>query len=543
MSTDIVAPERRGWRRRLVPDSWAVTLTMAVILVVATLLRVLGNRWGLPMRLHPDEWAVVDGVIDMARRNSFEPPWNLRPDHVEMKLDYVAFAGYAQLFRGQSIEAAFAADPSPFFVIARSMTALFGVGTVVLAFLVGRRISALTGLVAAGLFALFPSFVKHAHYATPDVPLTFAVMLTVYALMRYLDNPAARSLLLASFGVALGVGIKYPGAVAAAMIAVVVVLAAVRDRAWLRVVRHGVLSIAGVAGFLFLISPVLFTNASGVWSDFTANTEFNWFGVQQLGFVGNLRFYFSDYSYDAGVLLMLLTLVGVAVAVVRRDLRTVPWLTGVLLWLALSAVAVHWDRWGLPMYVTPLLFAALGLSFLVETWWASRAKWAVLAVTAVVGLQLFAGAAVYVAQLLASDTRPVALAYSEKHGITPRESAFEGYTQFDPDEPKVIFKQLDERGGELVAFTKTRRPAKYVVLSSGMFSRVLGKPGYPTENDLYEQIFDTYTEVHKFVPAVPGARSVWEPLAIWRRLQLVRDLAGGDMWGPEIRIYRVPADR
>ena len=129
--TEATTPTRRritwpaGFDRK-----WQARSLLVLILLVAALLRVVGTRFGFPLLVHPDEWAVVDGVIDMAKRNSFEPPWSYRPDHVEMKTDYILFAGYAAMFKHVAIEVAFARDPIPFYWIARLATAAFGVATV-----------------------------------------------------------------------------------------------------------------------------------------------------------------------------------------------------------------------------------------------------------------------------------------------------------------------------------------------------------------------------------------------------------------------------
>jgi len=536
-STVQVRSRSGGWLRKRL----TVTRTaLAAILVIATVVRVVGSRWGLPMLLHPDEWAVVDGVIDMARRNSFEPPWLLRPDHVEMKLDYLAFAGYAQLFRGMSTEAAFALDPAPFYVIARLMTAAFGVGTVVLAYLIGRRLTPLVGLVAAGLFAIFPPFVRHAHFATPDVPLTFALMLMIYALMRYLATASWASLLTASFAVAMAIAIKYPGGIGALTIALVVVLAAVRDRSWLRILTHGVGSAAGVVGFLFLISPVLFTNISGVRAELEIQAAGDRFGMEDLGLGGNLWYYLSQYAHASGLLLLALALVGLIVVVRRREVETVTWLTGVMVWVALSTMSMHWERWGFPMYVTPMLLAAVGLATLIERFWSAKARWFPVTVAVAVFAQLLIGTAAVLAGLLAPDTRAPALAFAQERGIRADNSAFEGYSPFLPGHPAAIFDQVRKVDGNLQQLTEEGAPARYVVLSSSMYGRVLGKPGYESERQFYQRIFDDYTEIKDFVPTGPGQPSLWEPVAVVRNLRYIRAVAGGGMSGPQIRIFEVP---
>ncbi|MCW2764437.1 MAG: Dolichyl-phosphate-mannose-protein mannosyltransferase [Nocardioides sp.] len=540
VNADRAAIRRRGVQESLRDRVWQARITLGVILLVAAALRVIGSRFGFPLLVHPDEKAIVDGVIDMARRNSFEPPWSLRPDHVEMKVDYLAFTAYAGPFRGMSVESAFAADPVPFYWIARLMTAAFGVATVVLAYLVGRRSSRRAGLVAATLFALFPAFVRDAHYATPDVPLTFALMLMIYALMRYLGSASWGSLLWASFAVALAIAIKYPGAVGAVAVGVVVVVASVRDRAWRRMVTHALGSAAALIGFLFLISPVLFTNFVNVRHELDVQSRGGRLANSDFGAIGNMWYYATLYADTAGLLLLLLAAVGMVVVVARRRLEAIPWFTGVLVWVSLSTLPMTWERWGLPMWVTPLLLAAAGFDYLLERLTSQRLRWIPLAGGTVVLLQLAASSLAVVAGLLAPDTRLASLAFADSRGIQPRESIFEGYTPFLPGTFRLFFEQVRKDGDGYALLTSQGKPASYVVLSSGMYERVMADPAYPEGQRIYRWILDNGQQVRQFQPVAEAEPTALEPLSIVRNFQLIRDLAAGGMTGPVIKFLAVP---
>lgn len=534
----LIAPDETAVRDAP-PPRLRTGVVLSAILAVAALVRVLGSRWGFPLTLHPDEWAVVDGVIDMARRNSFEPALFMRPDHLEMKVDFIAFAGFAHLFRGTSIEAAFAADPTTFYWIARLVTAAFGVASVALAFLIGRQWSRRTGLVAAALFAVFPLFVTNAHYATPDVPLTFTVLLLIYACMRYLETTSWASLLVACSAVSLAIAIKYPGALGCLMIALVVTVAARRDRTWRRLLGHGAASITAVLGFLFLISPVLFTNLSGVRAAIDEESRDSHFGAATLGTWGNLKFYVETYTQGAGIVLLTFGIIGAIVVVRRRDLRALPLVAGLVFWVALSALPLHWERWGLPMDVTPLLLAAIGI---VTVWqWSAtnRWRWAVLAASVLVAVQLCVGTAATLAALLAPDTRSSSLAFARENGITPQNSVFDGYSPFLPGHPAVLFQQFATVNGGPVPVTKGGDPATYVVLSSSMYNRFIKASGYPTEAARYRYLFDNLDQVASFEP-VPAARpSILEPISIVRNLRAVFEYAGGGPTGPTIVVLEV----
>jgi hypothetical protein len=515
---------------------------LALIILLAAVTRVLGTRFGFPLLAHPDEFAVVDAVIDMAKRNSFEPPWSYRPDHVEMKLDYVVFAAYAALVKGQSIEAAFAADPLPFYHLARLVTAVFGVATVGLAYLIGARWSRRVGLVAAALFALFPPFVLHAHFATPDVPLTFALMLMTYALMRYVDSTSWSSLLLACFAVALAVGIKYPGAVGAVMIALVVGSAAVRDREWRRFLVHGVVSGAATIGFLFVISPTLFTNLSGIRAELEVQSAGDRLGHPDYGLLGNLKFYASTFADSSGVVLVVLAFAGLAFVLAARRLWVLPWFTGLLVWVSLSVLPMTWERWGLPMWVTPLLLASVGLCGVWERLDHRWAKTAAVAIGALMTANLVSGSAYVVASLLASDTRNESLAWARDNGVTRQNSAYEGYTPLLPGAPALFFDQVRPVGDGYEFTTERGRPATYVVMSSGMYNRVLADPDRPEEHAIYHYVIDNFEEVATFVPTKTSLPSPWEPFSIANDLEVFSDMTSGAVSGPTIRIFRVATD-
>src|ERR1035437_1235638 len=88
---------RRNWRRTPRWD-W-VSTALTLIILGGAVVRLVGGSWGLPLELHPDEWVIFDGAIDMAKRHSFELPYYFRPDHVEMQLSNLAYLAYSYLFQ------------------------------------------------------------------------------------------------------------------------------------------------------------------------------------------------------------------------------------------------------------------------------------------------------------------------------------------------------------------------------------------------------------------------------------------------------------
>lgn len=462
-------------------------IPMVAIVLVGSVLRFIGLTWGLPARLHADEWVIFDGAVDLAARNSFEPSLFLRPDHVEIKLSYLAYAAFARLTSGVPVEVDFATDPGPYMWISRAITALFGVAMIVLAYFIGRFVSRFTALGSAVAFAVYPPFVDHSHYATPDIPLTAMFMVVVLACMHYLRKPSLPALLIASAASAAAIAIKYPGAIATMIIALVVIIASARERRWLRLIRDGFIAIAAVAGSLFLISPVLFTNLSGVAASIRQESRS---GGNDLGFPGNLGFYIVEFVDAAGYIALILTLIGIFAAVSQRQVILLPILLGALTWLILSTLSMHWERWGVPMAITPLFLAVIGLEYVARRLRTAQRfrRWSdaiVGVIGAVVTLNMLLASLAGSLMLLAPDTRLQARGDLDRLGITPENTISEGYSPFEPEVPRDIFTDLDTSGGDV---RSASAEAEYVLLSGCFHGRFLPESKYPEEHEFLDAI-------------------------------------------------------
>jgi|BarGraNGADG00212_1021973.scaffolds.fasta_scaffold05530_4 hypothetical protein len=535
----------RNWRQTLRWD-W-VSTALTVIILGGAVARFVGGSWGLPFDLNSDEWVIVRGAIDMAKRHSFEPPYFFRPDHVEMQLSNLAYLAYSHLFHGSSPETVYASDPAPFILISRTITACFGVAMIVVAYLIGARFNRAIGVLTAFLVAFFPPFVDHSHFATPDVPLSFAFMIVILACMRYLTSPSWGNLLLASLGVSVAIAIKYPGALGALMIAITVIVGGVQARAWSRILVHGAAAMAAVVGFLFAISPVLFTNASAVVSSATAETVDTHPGADGLGWAGNLYFYAAGFATTAGITLLACFALGVLWSIRLRLLQSVPLWSGAVVWVILSRLPLHWDRWGLPMYLTPLLIAPIGvyysLRYLLDKGAARWLPWGAAGLGALMAANLVAGSVAVDARLVSKDTQTLSTDFAAR-GVDDANTIFEGYTPLLPGAPKIIFDVFGVRGGRLAPTSQNHNGTgmRYVVVSSSMYDRFKAEPKYVAEQKFYALLDKQYPLLTTYSP-VQAKPTVLEITSIWNALGYAVDVAHGGLSGPTIKLYEIPADR
>lgn len=537
----------RGRLRRRLGWDW-VSSALSVIIAGGAVARLIGDSWGLPLELHPDEWVVVHGAIQMAQSSSFEPPYFFRPDHVEMELSNLAYLAYSYLWHSSSPQKMYASNPAPFILISRTITACFGVAMIVVAYLIGKRFTRVVAVLAAFLVAFFPPFVDNSHFATPDVPLSFAFMIVILGCMRYLSQPSWANLLLACLGVSVATAIKYPGALGALMIAIVVIVSGVRARQWSRIFVHGAAAISAVIGFLFAISPVLFTNFGAVRSNLSAEAGSTHTGADGWGWSQNLGFYAQGFTNSAGIVVLACFALGVLWSIRLRLLQSVPLWTGAIVWVLLSSLPLHWDRWGLPMFLTPLLMAPLGAYYSFQyvrdrgapTWqrWQRRG---VACLGALVAANLMGGSVAVSASYLAQNTQSLAKDLAVR-GIDLSSAVVDGYTPLQVGSYQDIFDKFEVLNGRLMLRNgQTSSATRYVVLSSSVDDRFATDSRYATEQRFYSMLdkqFPLVTTLDNTPPATPTAL---EPLSIWNSIGYVGRLAQGGLVGPKITVHEIPA--
>lgn len=527
------------WR----PD--LLTISFLVILLGGTLVRFIGLDFGLPLTTKSDEGLVVNGAIDMVERRSFEPDRFEWPNHLGIMATYLAYVFITPLWHGILVEQAInEVEIGYFHLVSRGVSASFGVVGIVLAYFIGKRFNKIVGVFAAAFFAFMPPYVEESHYATPDIVLTAAILAGVLAAMVYVSKPTIPLLLVMSLMSTLSIMAKYPGALATVVIAAVVIAAAVRDRAWTRIIGHGLISVAAVPLFLFILSPVMFTNRHVVLRRITHEARSTHLGADGLNFPEKLVFYADNYFTATGVILLLLSVAGVWYLIRHWTLEAIPLFIGGVFWVALSTLGLHWARWGLPMYITPLILAALGAYFVLTTvqsrWPANKLPSVGVAVVLVIALvtQVVASVA-QTAQLMRPDTR--VMAYNEflERGITRDNTLYEGYTPFRERWFDILFDDVEERDGKLTPLD----PAIEYVVIGPMQARFSAEPErYSDEMRIYALIEEQYEVLDVYAPESPGSAVPFSNLRLMAAIQSIGSTVSGATGGTAFRLYVVPEE-
>ena len=258
-------------------------------------LRLDGLDWDDGRHFHPDERYLSIVANDIRGPSSLAGYFDvdsspLSPYNVQSGRSYV----YGELpLLGTKLVAALVSRDGygELYLVGRQLSALLGVGSIVLVFLIGRMLFAAAGVgvaravatLAAAFYALAVIAIQHAHFFTVESWLVFLTLLTFLAaakLVGLADAPARlRLALLLGLGAAIGAAVssKLSGLIVAVPVAIALGSAALRAEGALPVRARRLvgdvlaLGLAAYAAFR-LTSPYAFASSS--WLDPSPNERF-----------------------------------------------------------------------------------------------------------------------------------------------------------------------------------------------------------------------------------------------------------------------------
>jgi Dolichyl-phosphate-mannose-protein mannosyltransferase len=460
-------------------------ILLFLIILLGLSLRVTGADWGFPFLLHPDEPVVANMPVDMAERASLDPGEYNHPDHFDIYANALLYHAASHLVLHKPLTETFAEHTLTFYRLSRILVAILGTACIFVAFLIGREYDRNTGLFAALLVAIFPSYVNHSHYITSDIPLTLFILSVILFVIRYLKGPTQGNLLAASLFAALSLSVKYPGGLTLLLIIAAIICKHHREKKLLlaRVSQ-------GVAAFtlaLFLVSPYLFINYDRVIQAIAANAYPVHLGADALSWPGNMLFYAKSYLDFSGILMLCFFFMGSFYIIRKEKLHALPVFFGLLYWIILSKIGLHWERWALPMYTAPLLVSAYGFNaardgalrrggrYLFPLW---------CAVLILIVGRLLVASAVTTANFTLRDTRFASFLFTRETGIREENTLYEGYTPFYPHSLRD--------GSVRIAFNihDKHKKIRFVIVSSGVYDRYLDeKERYAADVEFYDKVF------------------------------------------------------
>jgi 4-amino-4-deoxy-L-arabinose transferase-like glycosyltransferase len=210
---------------------------LAVVLIVAAVLRFTSLNWDGGLGAHPDERHIV-AVAEGLRWPGSLNPFEVAPGFAYGHLPVYLLAGASALLRP--------VDP---LLLGRALAALFDLGTVGLTAALGRRVyGERVALLSAAFVALAVGHVQQARFYISDVPLAFFALGALLAAARLAGRGRWNHAWLAGVWAGLAAGTKFSGTLLALPLAAACALAPVApSRRWRRALACGLGALAAFA--------------------------------------------------------------------------------------------------------------------------------------------------------------------------------------------------------------------------------------------------------------------------------------------------------
>ena len=517
--------------------SWLIPLA---IYFVALVVRVIGLKFSFPLLTHHDEKAIIDPLVEMSRNHTLDSGLYARPN----QFLYSVLFGYLNLLSKvlfhKNFGWAYSDDPLFFYFHSRLMVALLGATVPALAWKIGKLFKGVDfSLAAAFLTCFYPQFIVHSHYITGDILNTVLSLAIILCCLIYLKKKKLVWFVLACIIVALNTVEKYPGILAYGIVLVTLGINTFsqenncNQKKWRKFLSGILISLLIIVLSMFIFAPHLFFKLEMVRDAILIEARPTHLGADNLSWFGNLLFYLQVFIQEGGWLVVIFTIVGLVFSIFSKKPTILLLYFGAGYWVALSRLGLHWERWSLPMMITPLFLAAFGLTKLWEAIKHQRA----VKVFATIFLGLFG--LIYVLNGLTSsvlltwqDTRSAALEYATNNDITQENSVYEGYTPFLSRTATTIFDFDFHNPGQI----------DYVILSSNMYGRFEAEPDrYTSENDYYADLRNSATLIGEFKSS-PKPKNILEQLTVLGNY-LNKKIIGTKTTftkGPTIQIYQLP---
>lgn len=519
---------------------------LGFVIFIAILIRMIGIDWGMPHNnLHPDEGLVYWPAYQCALERNFEIHDYYRPNHVTIKLNTLLYIGIQELYFVPQGELDFTSNYGENFALfttaSRIMNALFSVGIVVFAYLIALSWGKNKALFVALLFAVFPSFIEHAHYITPDTPLLFFLMGVLWAAFRYMKKPTISWLFWMSFFTALAFCEKYPGAYGCVIIATVVCVTHYKKP--LLILRDGAMAILFFILGIMAVSPILLIDLRTVLEIMAGQNKQYHLGADGLNFGETIVFYATTTAVRMGFVLTVGCLYGMVRSFMKNRKPTILLISLLMYILPISKLSLHWERYTLPIYAVCLMFGAIGVFYLLDDLSRALKKSRVLAV-AVYLLLLFlpvaslASSAMAVAgSFLAPDSRILLQENFTAANITKHNSVYDCNTPLDPGGYYGAFGNFV--AGDPAQYKYGSCPT-FVVTSSAQRDLYLEADPeiYGGVANFYKKLDEEYTMVYIHTVELPSYH-FFEFQNIWFAARSVYRYLNGASVGYEIRVYQM----
>jgi 4-amino-4-deoxy-L-arabinose transferase-like glycosyltransferase len=340
----------------------AATVVLLLLCALALGTRFWGLDWGLPHTYHVDENWFAGKSIQFFGGNLDPEFFHVPTLHMYLVAGlwraYYALGRLAGSFEGpEDFRSKYINQPTPFYLLGRTLSALFSVGTVLLLFLLGSRMFGRRAGVLAALLLIFAlDHNRISHDMLPDVPMVFFLVLSLWFIWKVYTRGRTGDYLLAGLAAGAAMSLKYGGQMMFLPLFLAHLFRVLENRRprWEALFSPKLIGAGLVFVAAFLAgSPYIVLNFKKFWSEFRWQTSH----LMTEGHFGSsfeepawLFYLKHGFRENVGLLAQFLVLGGVILGLVRRERRDLLVLSyPVVLFLLIATWKARATRYLMPL--------------------------------------------------------------------------------------------------------------------------------------------------------------------------------------------------
>ena len=253
-------------------------------------------------------------------------------------------------------------NPTPFYMIVRFTTAIFGILTVGLVYKINQeQVSKRAGLLSSALLAVSELHVFRSHFAGVDVPMVFFLTLSLYFMFRTISKQDYRYLILSGVCVGLSIAAKYNAGLIVLPYFALPFILLTKSKGKNVVIKNWILGFIAIPCAFFIVCPYALLDVK----KFLADIYMPLFREPIYGYVGmeyissGWWYYFSDTLPNGlGLPIFVICLIGVAYSLYKHkhyDIMMLVFLFPYYFFVGASHTVYH--RFLLPIFPFLVLLA------------------------------------------------------------------------------------------------------------------------------------------------------------------------------------------
>lgn len=475
-----------------------------MILAFASILRFYRLDYDLPNVFDPDEPYIMDRVVEVADGNLAHGiilrgsiPYYVNGFAIKLMTIFKPSSVKDQ----NTISEAYKIDKTPFYITARSISALYGVLEIVFLFLLAKLVSnTKTALVASLILSLSSLTINYSHRVTPDTALSTFILITLYLTLKAYQSNKLALYYLSSFFVGLSAAQKLPGIYGFPILVFAFIRSKLVFQMKLNYKIKTVFYFIAISFFAYFLSyPFIFQNFNQIIDQWLSETEQTWWygrvQIPNLGLFGRMNEYLVFLKGGTGTFVSTLGVIGIiwSIGISTFTIMMLALFFFIFL-LGISLPIPYYDRWAIPLIPVISFFTA---SFALHIIPKLKNKLQSFI------LNYLSLSLILVAPLIKSTAMSLSF-----NGLDTRTQEIQWLHTKNIDESGVLRDQLTgkSQGNTIVYMTDLNRDQleryHYFITSSYYYSKFFENPDVNAEKaKIYEKIFNSYYKVQEFKPS------------------------------------------